>query len=190
MNHQVEQFGKLINNGVESLTQACKLYVQTIDKDIELQAVFFETYPEIPHTAWRRFEAVGRGNLHPKLLINFNCAARRLERCSFSEQTQYVEKPFNVLLNNSDTLPVSLYNLTPGQIRQVFAKDHVRNIPEQRAYLEDLKTDDAVANALAESRRHPVKAYRVIRGRLIVMSECSFSKEDLLHIIIEMDKRK
>lgn len=193
MTQVVEQFGKLINNGTESLAQACHLYVQAIDKDVELQAVFFETYPEIPRSAWRRFEAVGRGNLHPKLLTSFSYVTRRLERCSFSEQTKYIEQPLDVLLANAnhDVLKISLYNLSTSQIKQVFSKDnHVRDVPEQRAYIEALKLEDAKINARLERASRPVVPYRIMRDRLVVISECSFSKEDLLHIIIEMDKKK
>jgi len=186
----VEQFGDLLHKGYEYLTKACQLYVKAIDEDQEAKAAFVDAYPDIPATAWRRFEAVGRGSMHPMLLANLTVGARRLERCSYSEQAKYVKGPVEILLANKDVLKVSLHNLTSDQVRQVFATDHIRSIPEQRAYLESMKTRDAVAEAAAvEAKRNPAKSWRIVRGRLVVTGPCEFDKEDLFRVLIDMEKK-
>jgi len=176
------EFGKILYEGIEKMYEACKLYVEVLDADRTLQASFEEAYPGIPSAAWRRFEAVGRKRIHVKLVTTVTC--HQLERCSYEEQEQYVENPVGVLLSNGDVLKVEIKNLTLQQSRQVFSKDHVRGIPEQRAYLESLKTMEHINNTRKESSPIP---YRVSRHRLIV-GGVSFSREDLFRILVEMEK--
>jgi len=182
VSEKVKEFGRKLQEGIGKMYEACRLYVEVLDVDPGLQSSFEEAYPGIPAAAWRRFEAVGRRRLHIKLLTAVTC--RQLERCAYEEQEKYVEGPVDVMLFGGDVLKVEVKNLTAEQARQVFAKDHVRTMPEQRAYIESLKTMDSIKRL----RKEPtVLPYRVSRHRLVV-GDVAFTREDLLRILVEMEK--
>jgi len=180
----VQEFRSLIIQGYECLVKACKVYVQAITKDPSMRETFFEMNPEIPAAAWRRYEMVGRGALHPKLLTASTQAGRLLANCAYSEQEAYIEKPVEVLLPGGDTLRVELRNLTPEQTKQVFARDHVRSLGEQRAYIED-----QMAGAVLMAAAKPAdveKPYKVCRGMLWV-KDVKFTRGDLIRILADME---
>jgi hypothetical protein len=182
-NLAVQEFGELFLKGAEYLLKACKVYVKTIDNDPASLGDFEEAYPDISSSAWRRFEAVGRGSLHVKLLTNMTTGAKKLEKCSYTEQTKYIEKPIEVLLVNGDTLKVDIHNLQPSQLKQVFASDHVRTTSEQKAYIESLKSGENIERV----RKAKVIPYSIVKGKLIV-GEVSFTKSDLLRILMQLEK--
>jgi hypothetical protein len=182
-NSAIKEFGSLFLKGFECLLKACQLYVQTIDKDPDSVYGFQEAYPDIPSSAWRRFEAVGRGSLHVKLLTNLTVGAKKLERCSFIEQSKYIENPVDVLLTDGDVLKVDIHNLQPSQVKQVFAKDHVRSKSEQKAYIESIKSN----RSLDTIRKARVQPYEIVKGKLIV-GDLSFTRSDLIKILALMEK--
>jgi hypothetical protein len=187
MQNEVKQFGELLRQGTESLQKACQLYVKVIDQDIMMKAAFLEAYPEVPATAWKRFEAVGRGSMHPALLTSLACkGAHRLEKCSYTEQKKCLDTPVDVLLANGDVLKVMVYNLTKSQVKQVFAAGHVRSIPEQKAFIESEKTEDVIIRA--RHSKKPDTPWHIFKNTLVVTSPYTFTKEELTNIILEMDK--
>ncbi len=182
----INKFGELFTKGIGYLLKACKLYVKTIDDNPDAIYDFQEAYPDISSTAWRRFESVGRGSLHVKLLTNLTTGAKKLGKCSFAEQSKYVEEPLDVLLPNNDVLKVSIHNLQPDQVKQVFASDHIRNRSEQRAYIESLKTTKAIETSQKESADISLP-YQIKRGKLIV-GNVTFTKSDLVRILVQLEK--
>lgn len=182
----VEEFGDLFLKGIEYLLKACQLYVKTIEDNPDVKSDFEETYPDISPSAWRRFEAVGRGSLHVKLLTNLTTGAKKLGRCSFTEQSKYVEEPIEVLLSGGDMLKVNIHNLQPDQVKQVFAPDHIRTRPEQRAYIESLKTTKAIETSRKEAAEVS-PPYEIKRGKLIV-GGVIFTKSDLVRILVQLEK--
>ena len=185
-NTPVKEFGEMFLKGMEYLLKACQLYVKTIDKDPEAIIDFEETYPDISTSAWRRFEAVGRGSLHVKLLTNLTVGAKKLERCSYTEQAKYSEEPLDVLLADGDMLKVGIHNLQPAQLKQVFASDHIRTRPEQRAYLESLKTEKVIETSRKEAAEVS-PPYEIKRGKLVV-GGVTFTKSDLVRILVQLEK--
>jgi len=146
MNTEIEvniitRFGELLRKGLECIKEACRLYVEAIDKNPELSEKFKTSY-ELTETAWVRFEQVGRGLLHERLLTDYSCGARKLKKMPISQQAKYSAAPIPVLVENGELLNVQLSNLTPAQCRQVFADDHVRTPAEQRAYIESQKMEN------------------------------------------------
>ena len=64
----IKDFGELFTKGIKYLSRACRVYVKAIDENPEHKSDFEEAYPDISPSAWKKFEAVGRGALHIKLL--------------------------------------------------------------------------------------------------------------------------
>jgi hypothetical protein len=185
----VVRFGKLLKSGTDALLEACRLYVEAIDEDIKLKAVFFETYPEISDVAWRRFEDAGRGRLHPKLLVNYNYPARRLAACPYEQQVKYVDHPFEVLQDDGTTISVALSRLTAVQAVQVFNDKGVRTVAEQLVYKKAQKTPKASVKKSLKGKHARIRPpYQLSKGKLIVNIKCAFTKSELLLIIMQLEK--
>jgi hypothetical protein len=176
----IEKFGEYLKEGLVYIRKACELYVKAIDVDPSIIDKFKEKY-DLTDTAWIRFEQVGRGLLHEKLLTDYSLGARKLKMLSFSEQARYSASPIEYLTKDNDVLKIQLCNLTRNQIKQVFADDHVRSIAEQRAFIECLKEDNIIPISLAP--------YYIKNAKLIVKEkDISFSLTQLKKIIEDMER--
>ncbi len=175
----IEKFGEYLKEGLAYIRKACEVYVKAIDSDPSNIHRFKEKY-ELTDTAWIRFEQVGRGLLHEKLLTDYSLGARKLKMLSFSEQARYTASPVEYLTKDNDVLKIQLCNLTRNQIKQVFAEDHVRSIAEQRAFIESSKDDNI----------NPVPAvpYYIKNSKLIIKEkDISFSLNQLKKIIKDIE---
>jgi len=176
----IVKFGELLKKGLECIKEACQIFVKTIDENPESLEKFKEKY-DLTETAWVRFEQVGRGLLHEKLLTDYSVGARKLKRLPFSQQAKYSAEPIPVLINGGDILKVQLANLTPAQCKQVFDEDHVRSPAEQRAYIETQKN-----MPFKEVTNVP---FIVKNSRLIIKEkDIAFTVKQLKKIISEMEK--
>lgn len=180
--NSIVQFGKLLKQGLEYIKEACQIFVRAIDENPINLDKFKESY-DLTETAWVRFEQVGRGILHEKLLTDYSAGARKLKRLPFSQQSKYIAEPIPVLINGGDILKVQLSNLTPAQCKQVFDEDHVRNPAEQRAYIETQK--------MTQFKEVSSVPFIIKNSRLIVKEkDVAFTAAQLKKIILEIENEK
>ena len=181
INDAVAKFGELLKQGLEMIAEAGRVYVQAIDQDPDIKEKFVETFPEAGAGLWNSMEKIGRGQLHYKLYLASSAGAAALSRLPYSDQEKYINSPVELLIGDGDKILCPVNNLTPDQSKQVFASDHIRDLGEQRAYLEDLRVKKA--------RRVDIKAvtgYEIKKGKLIV-GDVVFCSKDLHRILGEMD---
>ena len=120
-----------------------------------------------------RFELFGRGLIHPKLFANESQVAKRLRRLPLSTQNRALEDGLEVLDDNETTMRLlPIEDLTPAQVKQVFAPDHVRSIAEQRTIIRTKKSKLGVAV--------PDKDYRVYKDRVDTFKPGVWSKQTIL----------
>lgn len=79
-----EAFSK-INAGAQTIKEGCELYVQALDQDLESARKFMRDHG-ITDEFLDLFEAVGRGRIHPRLLVMPCPANTRLQRAPLAEQ--------------------------------------------------------------------------------------------------------
>lgn len=176
----ITQFGKLLRQGLEYIKEACQIFVRLIDENPSNLEKFKESY-DLTETAWVRFEQVGRGLLHEKLLTDYSAGARKLKRLPFSQQSKYVAEPIPVLINGGDILNVQLANLTSAQCKQVFDEDHIRNPAEQRAYIETQK--------MTQFKEVSDVPFIIKNSRLVIKEkDIVFTLAQLRKIIAEMEQ--
>ena len=189
INDAVKNFKEFMQDGFNKIIEACKLYATIIDQSEESAEIFRKRLPEIPEGAWKRYELVGRGMLHPKLFAWRNCpGVQRLEKLSLADQEKYSRENFNVLLSNNDTMLISVHNLTHDQSRQVMNDNHVRSIPEQRAYLEDLKMRKHREIELKNSTLTIYeKPWKVTGKTSVNINGVIFKRKDIVEILSEME---
>jgi len=176
----IEEFKNLVTIGLESIARAAELYVKAIDENPKNHERFATACQHVPASAWSGFEAVGRGWLDYRLLLNGGTATKILRKLPRSQQTAALDNGVEMLINGSegDTLVVKVENLTPKQAKQVFAKDHVRSKGEQRAYLE---------SQFAPPAKEYRASYEIRRGVLHINAATKLTRKEITRILMEME---
>lgn len=157
---KIKQFGDLLSQIGAGIIAAGKLVVEIVEENPDGKRQLAERYPQISMSFLNQLEAVGRGQMHPKLALAANPGYVKLRKLPISEQVRYVEEPLELVVEKDgefDILLVKASDMTPDQAKQVFADDHVRSQGAQRAYLEDMKQ-----KALTAKRAEPlVEPFRI-----------------------------
>lgn len=175
------RISELIMAGIEAWLEAGRLLVETLDEGATLSEIADAS--GVSKDVLARFEQIGRNSLYPRLLASTSPGARALISCAFSEQKHYCHNPVEVLVmhdGNPDTLQVGIDALTSDQVKQVFIRGRVRDLAEQRAYLE---------SKLEETRMAKVTeiedgAGYVLRGKQVLFKKgCAMTKDDLISIL-------
>lgn len=133
-------------------------YVEAIDKDPTFRDYLADEAPEVSGSVWRTLEKVGRGSLDARIAAGGCPYGNKLRRLPISEQRRAIENPLPLLTVGGDTLQVSLDAMLPKQADQMFAAQHIRSLPEQRAWIEAQNAATAAkakpANAVEIDKRH------------------------------------
>lgn len=177
---EIEQFTSLIQQGIDAWTQAGKLLVEMLAKDPNAKQSIMEYCPDITEEILSRFEAIGRGQLHPKTLLNNSPGMRRLRMLPYSDQQRFLTEPVEVLVQREsgvDTLKVSVKDLTPRQAQQVISPNGVRSLSAQRAWIESRKSHSA------PSAKTP---YQIRGGKVIFRADCEMNARELAQILAQL----
>jgi hypothetical protein len=123
---------KILNLASEVVSLAQE-YCSALSGDHELRGRIIEC--GVPASVLDRMEAVGRGQIAPQLFYATGGAARRLLDCPRSIQDQALVNGLEVY-EFGDVRRIPVDDLSPSQVRQVFARGKVRSPAEQRSWLE------------------------------------------------------
>jgi len=178
--YDVDEFRKLLNNGLNSIRLACEYYVDAITKKPELKEVFIHEFPEFNAVSWYRFEQIGRGVLSPKLLHATNTTIKMLSTCSYSDQVKYLEKPVEFLTSTGDVLLLDVSAMISSQVRQVFNGKSVRTLAEQKVYIE-IEKEKRSKKEIKNTREWFVRKDKLYVGKVV------FTKIELVEIMEEMN---
>jgi hypothetical protein len=136
----IENFVAVLYEGVSAWEKAGKLLVALIDRNPDVKQKIVREHPEISMGVLSRLEMVGRGFVKPAMLLSDAPAYRAARVLPVSDQDKLISDPHIPLLvrenGATEILQVDFRNLQAGQVRQVFASDHIRDEAEQRAWLE------------------------------------------------------
>lgn len=135
----VVAFREALDSARDGLAKAAEIYVAAIDEDPGRAQEFRAALPYIPERTWGQFEAIGRHQIDPRLLLGDGGPHReRIKRLPYTTQRSLLEgEPVELLIDEGDVLRADVRSLTQGQAAQVFAGDHVRTAAEQKAWLLD-----------------------------------------------------
>lgn len=178
---EIQSFAEYLKQGIEFIQLACNIYVQAITNDPTKKEKFVEAFPEITASGWARFEDVGRGLMYAGFLTTQSHVTFYLKRLPLSDQKTLANGKVCLMLPNGDNLMVDVRTLTPAQAKQVFAYNHVRDLPEQRAYLESLKKVADVPLKQIDG-----KPYRILKNGTVNIGGVIMTKNDLLRIAMEI----
>jgi len=182
----IEQFTQLVKDGMNAWIQAGLLYVKMLDKNPDVADIIIEKAPFISRSILRRFEEIGRKQLHPRLLVMDGAGPRKLRSMPYSEQEKYVQQPIEMLVvkgtGKTDKMLVDVQKLSNECAKQVFAPDHVRDLAEQRAYIEAVKAVKVQEEEI-EAQEEYSTPWEVRRGKVFICKPCSMTKQELVAIL-------
>jgi hypothetical protein len=143
----------MYNDLLENASKFAGYYISNVRNRPYLDEKVKSLLVEIPSAVWYDLDQIGRGLLNKRLLFGYANVKSFLRRLPPTEQERCVSEPIEVVVKTAtgwDTLRVDVKSMNTDQCRQVFSKDHIRSIPEQRATIEQNKT---VKNIKARSER-------------------------------------
>jgi hypothetical protein len=179
--NDIAEFTRLVFAGIESWVKAGEIVARNLDADPEWADKVCVQEPSLSLETVLAFDRIGRGKLHPRLLVSNKPGAVRLRNLPLPLQKRYLEEPVPLLVKSDgkvETLGVSLWNLTPSQCRQVFDKDGVRSEGAQRAWLES-HAREAVPVAVAD--------FEVVGRQLVVRQPCKLSRAQIARALADME---
>lgn len=180
LKEEITEIKDLVVRGVQAWAEAGSRLVRLLDDGHQLDQLAEQV--GFSQDILTKLVAVGRGHIHPDLLLHTSPAAQMLLGCDVSEQRRYIEQPLELMVLHDDqpqTLQVKLDALTPDQARQVIDRDHVRDLAEQRAWLESqLAKQQAKRQAAVEDEGN-----FVIKGHKVLFKQgASMTKDELIKI--------
>lgn len=177
---RMQQFFSALQRGADALEEAGKILIEMIDEDASVKERIMEQHPEITEDVLETFERIGRRQLYHRLCLLEAAGIRALKKCPYSEQVKYSTEPLPMLLMGGagEQLAVPVQALTPEQVRQVFGPHRVRNLAEQRAWMENQR---AKPQPLEKS-----KPYTLAKGKITFHEPVTLSTSDMARLLSEM----
>ncbi len=176
--NSIEEFGNLVQAGMDAWTKAGKMLVEMLEDDPNIRARIIEEIPMMTLDALARFEQIGRGVLHPRLMVANNQGLARLRSLPYAEQVRCLNEPIAVLTPSGDELMVRAENMSAAQIRQVFTKDGCRDLGAQKNWIESRK------NPL--HRKSEKADYKVSGNKVTFFADTQLTRKQLAHILEEL----
>lgn len=185
----VSKFQSLIYAGIQAWTDAGILLCSMVDADPGVFDRITEKCPEITRAHLAKFEAIGRGALDPRLLLNGSIGYTKLQKAPLSEQKKALTEGIKVAElkdGKTDHRIVKPDQLNPMEASQVFAPTGaIRSLSEQQSYLAKRE----VRRRAEESQRLADHAEYIIRGRKVIFkNDCCIGAGELAKILSEITK--
>ena len=174
------EIAETIGKAMADINRAAAIYAQGLDQHGQALAdKLTEMAPAVPRLFWRRLEMIGRNQLDARLLHGDTPAAQRLRKLPYSEQRSALDTGVELLLNEDDTMLVQVENLTPFQARQAFDGDHIRTLPEQRAWLETERAKQSAPQPYSEP-------FSIRRDKVEIHRPVTLTRRDLARMLEEL----
>jgi len=168
---------RLFSEGIDSLKAAGALVVELLTSGQRLPDI--SAASGIAVDVLGQLERIGRHQMNASLLLANYPAVPALQRLSMSEQDRLLNQPVEVLIlkdGGTDTLLVEAKNLTREQVSQVFAGGSVRDLAQQRAWLES-RAQKLVPPQMSEL------PYTITRRHTVVFKACvEMTAKELIRI--------
>lgn len=185
LNTRIQSFITLIQTGVDAWVEAGKMLVEMVDADPMVFDAIIRHAPHINAGVLGKFEQMGRGILHPHLLLSFTPGHEKLAKLPLSMQTRYLDEPIPLIVESAtgtDVLLVKAKDMTADQARQVFASDRLRTEGEQKAWILDRRSKEA------RPVGPNVNAWRIRGGRVEFTTGATLTAGELATIITQLTK--
>ena len=178
-----KEFGDHMKGAANRITKAAHCYVKAIQVDTSAIDVFRDKYPTVPTSVWSGFCRIAAGELHPQLLFDGTPGGRALTKCDMVTQTSFMDEGIPIATASGDTLLVSARKMTYEQAKQVFCRGRIRDIAEQRAWIESMKMRSHISTRKAINTENQIY---VEKGKLNI-GDVKLTRADLLRFLAQME---
>jgi hypothetical protein len=173
------------NKGKAGWQEAAETAREALKAYPEFPAHISEILPEVPEEFVYRFCGIGVKYM-AELCIMECPGAKRLRKLPLQIQERCMADSVEVAIQDREgrwtSLFIAVQNLTKAQAEQVFAKDRVRSLAEQRAWLEDRREQKRQAQSqTAIALANTGLPYRVTRTHFI-FGEHSVTWKEILRL--------
>lgn len=179
----IEQFQAALAKGEAAIREAADMLCRMVDNDPK-------TYEKI-HKAtgihWNvlgNLERVGRGAMHYKLLFDTSPAATKIQLLPASKQAEVYERGVQVVSEHGGKFVVEqkkAHELTPQQVKILFAPDHIRTVDEQ---MKEAAAKPKPKASFAAQR------YIVEGDKLTILAATTFTMAQLEEILESMKSKE
>jgi len=176
-----------IVKGMEAFVEAGQMLVAYLKVEPDAYAKIVAAEPRISVGLLEQLEAVGRGAMHPDLLVAEGPGIERAKRLPYSEQVKVLTEPVEVLIEkpdgSTDVLLVDVRHMSDLQARQTMGRGHLHSHGEQRAFLADLKMK-------AQAKRQPVmeQPWKIEGREVVFKAGTRMSAKDLTLLAAQLQR--
>lgn len=135
----IEAYANWSKNVHEGALIVSKIIVDAIDEDPANREILFDALKKVmTPSMFRQLEAVGRRTMDPRLLIGSGGPhTARMKKLPRDLQEKVIDGcMFEFLTADGSNMMVCLRDSEDWQAKQMFADDDIRNLPEQKAWVE------------------------------------------------------
>jgi hypothetical protein len=185
IDQQVGRFIEEFRKGIDAWRTAGVILIEMVEADPKAYDLIIERCPSINAQILGRFEAIGRGTLHPQLLLDHSPGCAKLATLPLSVQQRYAEEPIPVVVEDesgTDILLMKAKDMTREQANQVFGSGRIRTESEQKAWIINYRSKRAKPVVQAHS------PYTIRNGRVEFAVGTSLSARDLANILAQLTK--
>lgn len=182
INEKISQFKQEMNASADAIKKAATHYYEALQIDAKARDMFSAQYPTISSKTWSGFIKIATGELDSRLLFDATPGGKALTYCDTVTQKEYIENPIPVSCGNGDTILIQLDKMTSEQARQVFNRGAVRDIPEQRAWIETQKTRRQISKPKVDKVNDVY-----VKGHSLYVGSLKLSRGELLRYLSQME---
>lgn len=160
-----------------------KIIVDAIDEDPANREVLYDVLKNrMTHMMFRQLESVGRKILDPGLLIGSGGQhTAKIKKLPFDLQRKVIDGcMFEFLTADGSHMMVCLRDSEDWQAKQIFADDHIRTLPEQKAWIEAEK-----AKRKSSEVEHVVP-YEIRTKDVLFKEMTSLTFEEVRHLALQL----
>lgn len=183
INEHIQRFDTRMETITESIKVAAQEYADALSVDPAARDMFAAAYPTYPSSVWSGFIRIAAGDMHESLLFDGTSGGRALLKCPYDVQEHYIDNPVSMVTSDGEMLNVSVSKLTGNQVNQVFASGCVRDVAEQRAWIESQKTAAAINKKVKIDKTNGI----YVKGTYLHVGEIRLSRAELLKYLGQMD---
>ena len=183
----IDRFREELTAGIEGMVRAAEIYVEAIDADPENIYLFQEAFDDlVPRAAWKRFEAVGRKWIHPKMMLGGISDRKKnalIAKLPYSAQSEvFAGKRFDLLTPEGETLKISPLEAPVSQVEQLVSSDgEIRTMASQKAFMVEKQKEPAIRKATEDQM-----PYIITNGKVTFRRGVTLTRAELKRILQEM----
>jgi len=178
-----KEFIEAWKKGHEQMLDAAKIYVEAIEDDPANREIIYEAAKGlVTPRAFRLLEAIGKKTMDPRLLTGSGGShTAKIKKLPFDLQQKVIDGcMFEFLTADGSKMMICARDCEDWQAKQMFADDHIRNLPQQKAWIEAEKAK------LQSSKVEHVVPYEIRKKDVLFKERTSLTFEEIRQLTLQL----